>query len=58
MKIIKEKLKKFEDEENIDLSENEKNVKNRFRKIQIVALISFLSIIILLIFNRSGNMSI
>ena len=57
MKIIKEKLKKFEDEENIDLSENEKNVKNRFRKIQIVALISFLSIIILLIFNRSGNMS-
>lgn len=58
MKIIKEKLKKFEDEENIDLSESEKNVKNRFRKIQIVALISFLSIIILLIFNRSGNMSI
>lgn len=49
MKIIKEKLKKFEDEENIDLSESEKNVKNRFRKIQIVALISFLSIIILLI---------
>lgn len=41
MKIIKEKLKKFEDEENIDLSESEKNVKNRFRKIQIVALISF-----------------
>ena len=34
MKIIKEKLKKFEDEENIDLSENEKNVKidsERFR---------------------------
>lgn len=58
MKIIKEKLRKFEDEENIDLSESEKNVKNRFRKIQIVALISFLSIIILLIFNRSGNMSI
>lgn len=58
MKRIKEKLKKFEDEENVDLSENEKNVKNRFRKIQIVALISFLSIIILLIFNRSGNMSI
>lgn len=58
MKIIKEKLKKFEDEENIDLSESEKIVKNRFRKIQIVALISFLAIIILLIFNRSGNMSI
>lgn len=58
MNSIIEKLKKFEDEDNIDLSESDKNVKNRFKKIQIVALVSFLSIIILLILTRSGNMSI
>lgn len=60
MKNIKEKLKKLDEEgeENIKFSDNDKDVKNRLRKIQFVALVSFLSIIILLILTRSGNMSI
>lgn len=60
MKNIKEKLKQIEDrgEKSNNLSESDKNIKNRFRKIQIVALVSFSLIVILLILTRSGNMSI
>lgn len=40
---IKEKMKKIEDrgEKSNNLSESDKNIKNRFRKIQIIALVSF-----------------
>lgn len=61
MKALKEKIKaereNFRDS-NKNLDENDKAVKNRFKKIQIVALISFVSILIVLIFTRSGNVSI
>lgn len=61
MKALKEKIKaereNFRDS-NKNLDENDKAVKNRFKKIQIVALISFVSILIVLILTRSGNVSI
>lgn len=63
MKIrsLKEKIKadreNFRDS-NKNLDENDKSVKKRFKKIQIVALISFASILIVLILTRSGNVSI
>lgn len=43
---------------NKNFNEKDENVKRRFRKIQIVALISFLSIVIVLLLTRSGNVSI
>lgn len=61
MKALKEKIKAEKEnfrDGNKNLDENEKAVKNRFKKIQIVALISFASILIVLILTRSGNVSI
>lgn len=43
---------------NKNFNEKDENVKRRFRKIQIVALISFISIVIVLLLTRSGNVSI
>lgn len=43
---------------NKNFNEKDENVKRRFRKIQIVALISFVSIVIVLLLTRSGNVSI
>lgn len=61
MKALKEKIKSEREnfrDSNKNLDENDKAVKNRFKKIQIVALISFASILIVLILTRSGNVSI
>ena len=61
MKALKEKIKSEREnfrDSNKNLDENDKAVKNRFKKIQIVALISFASILIVLILTPSGNVSI
>ena len=61
MKTLKKKIKSEREnfrDSNKNLDENDNAVKNRFKKIQIVALISFASILIVLILTRSGNVSI
>lgn len=58
---IKYKIKKIEKnlgKDNRSLNESDKNVKKRYRKIQIVALVSFLSIIVVLLLTRTGNVTL
>lgn len=58
---IKYKIKKLEKnlgKDNRSLNESDKNVKKRYRKIQIVALVSFLSIIVVLLLTRTGNVTL
>lgn len=61
MSKIKSKFKKIENKlgkEDTNLSESDENVKKRFKKIQIVAIVSFISILLVLLLTRTGNVTI
>ncbi|WP_062552344.1 TVP38/TMEM64 family protein [Peptoniphilus phoceensis] len=61
MPKIKSKIRKIENKlgkENRNLNESDVNVKKRFKKIQVVALVSFASILLVLLLTRTGNVTI